>query len=85
MGSSNDIHFGMKKLALHNWREPDVPKFFPGLTEDVWVDETMKPQLVAAVPEDVVRLFEIARGSILYGWLFYPLLTLASEQLHRVL
>jgi predicted nuclease with RNAse H fold len=84
MESSNDIHLGMKKLALHNWREPDVPKFFPGLTEDVWVEEAMKPQLVSAVPEDVVRLFEIARGSILYGWLFYPLLTLASEQLHRV-
>lgn len=74
----------MKKLALHNWREPDVPKSFPGLTEEVWVAEAMKPQLIAAVPEDVVRLFEIARGSILYGWLFYPLLTLASEQLHRV-
>jgi predicted nuclease with RNAse H fold len=80
----NDVHFGMKKLALHNWREPDVPKFFPGLTEEVWLLEAMKPQLISAVPEDVVRLFEIARGSILYGWLFYPLLTLASEQLHRV-
>lgn len=84
MDKPNDIHLGMKKLALHNWREPDVPKSFPGLTEDVWVNEAMKPQLVSTVPEDVVRLFEIARGSILYGWLFYPLLTLASEQLHRV-
>jgi len=63
--TSKDIHFGMKKLAPHNWREPGVPKFFPRLTEDVWVKATMKPQLVAAVPEDVVRLFEIARGSIL--------------------
>ncbi len=82
--SDSDVHFGMKKLAVHNWREPDVPKFFPGLTEEVWVAEAMKPQLAAVVPEEVVRLFEVARGSILYGWLFYPLLTLASEQLHRV-
>lgn len=84
MGNSTDVHFGMKKLAVHNWREPDVPKLFPGLIEDVWVAEAMKPQLVGAVPEEVVRLFEVARGSILYGWFFYPLLTLASEQLHRV-
>ncbi len=84
MDTPNDVHFGMKKLALHNWREPDVPKFFSGLTEEVWLREAMKPQLAAAVPEDVARLFEIARGSILYVWLFFPLLTLASEQLHRV-
>jgi len=80
----DDIHFGMKKLALHNWRDPDVPKSFPGLTEEKWVPAVMEPQLIASVPEDVVRLFEIARGSILYGWLFYPLLTLAKEQLYRV-
>lgn len=57
---------------------------FPGLTEDIWVAETMKPQLATTVPEQVLGLFEVARGSILYGWFFYPLLTLASEQLHRV-
>lgn len=51
MDSSNGVHFGMKKLALHNWREPDVPKFFPGLTEEVWLREAMNPQLIAAVPE----------------------------------
>lgn len=84
MENDPDVHFGMKKLQLHNWREPDVPKCFPGLTEEVWVTEGMRPQLISAVPEEVVSLFEIARGSILYGWLFYPLLTLASEQLHRV-
>jgi predicted nuclease with RNAse H fold len=80
----DDLHYGMKRLALHNWREPDVPKQFPGLTEEVWLEEAMEPQLIAAVPEDVFRLFEIARGSILYGWFFYPLHSLASEQLHRV-
>jgi predicted nuclease with RNAse H fold len=82
--AEQDIHFGMKKLSMGNWREPDVPKNFPGVTEEVWVSAVMKPKLIAAVPEEVVRLFEVARGSILYGWLFYPLLTLASEQLLRV-
>jgi predicted nuclease with RNAse H fold len=74
----------MKKLALHNWHEPDVPRSFPGLTEEVWLSAALEPKLTDAVPEEVVRLFEVARGSILYGWFFYPLLTLASEQLHRV-
>lgn len=84
MSEGLDVHFGMKRLALHNWREPDVPRNFTGLTEEVWVPAVMGPQLIPAVPENVVRLFEVARGSVLYGWLFYPLLTLASEQLHRV-
>jgi len=84
MAESEDIHYGMKELALHNWREPDVPKRFPELTEDVWVPAVMEPKLISAIPEEIVRLFEIARGSILYGWLFYPLLTLANEQLYRV-
>lgn len=84
MSESEATHFGMKKLALQNWRDPDVPRNFPGLTEEVWVRAIMGAQLIPAVPENVVRLFEVARGSILYGWLFYPLLTLASEQLHRV-
>ncbi len=80
-----DVHYGMKKLALHNWREPDVPRHFPGLTEEIWLSIALEPKLIAAVPEEVVRLFEVARGSILYGWFFYPLLTLASEQMHRVM
>jgi predicted nuclease with RNAse H fold len=84
MPENEDIHFGMKKLGLRNWCEPDVPKHFPGLTEDKWVPVVMEPKLISTVPEDVVRLFEIARGSILYGWFFYPLLTLAEEQLYRV-
>lgn len=74
----------MKKLGLHNWREPEVPISFPGLQEDIWVKRVLAPKLIEAVPEDVIRLFEVARGSMLYGWFFYPLLTLANEQLDRV-
>lgn len=78
-----DTHFGMKKLGLHNWTIPDVPKFF-SITETTWLSQVMEPQLIEAVPDEIKRLFEVARGSILYGWFFYPLLTLASEQLYRV-
>jgi len=33
---------------------------------------------------EVRKLFAVARGSIVYGYFFYPLLTLATEQLYRV-
>lgn len=81
---TEDLHYGFKKLTLANWREPSVPQVFPGLTEENWVKRVMEPTLIDAVPEDVRKLFEVARGSILYGWFFYPLLTLASEQIYRV-
>ena len=44
----------------------------------------LKPQLESSVPKEVVAMFEVARGSMIYGWFFYPLITLATEQLHRV-
>jgi hypothetical protein len=43
-----------------------------------------KPKLNATVPANVRVLFEVARGSLVYGYFFYPLYTLAAEQLFRV-
>ena len=37
------------------------------------------------VPSELVELFEVARGALCYGFFFYPLYTLGSEQLYRVL
>jgi hypothetical protein len=37
------------------------------------------------VPKKVKSLVEVARASIIYGWFFYPLLTLGSEQCLRCL
>lgn len=79
-----EIHYGFKKLTQSNWCEPSVPQFFPGRTEENWIKDVMEPALIDAVPEEVRRMFEVARGSILYGWFFYPLLTLAPEQIYRV-
>jgi predicted RNase H-like nuclease len=81
--AADDIHYGVKKLKLGNWLEPSVPRFF-SITEEDWVKRVMEPTLIEAVPKEVRSLFEVARGSILYGWFFYPLLTLASEQIYRV-
>jgi hypothetical protein len=79
-----ELLFGVKKITLTNWQIPDLPRMFPAPAED-WVGEILEPQLTSNVPEDVVRLFEIARGSMVYGWFYYPLITLASEQLLRVM
>ena len=36
------------------------------------------------MPSDVQALFEVACGAMVYGYFFYPLYTLAAEQLFRV-
>lgn len=79
-----EVHLGMKNLSVANWSEPEVPKHFSGFSEAIWVSRILEPKLTASVPETVVALFEVARGSMLYGWFFYPLLTLAAEQFFRV-
>jgi hypothetical protein len=37
------------------------------------------------VPLNIRKLFETARGNLIYSLMFYPLLTLGAEQLFRVL
>ena len=37
-----------------------------------------------AVPIQIHALYEVVRGAIIYGYLFYPLYTLGIEQLFRV-
>jgi len=49
-----------------------------------WVEQFLEPSLTAKIPDDVRKLFEVARGALAYGYFFYPLYTLASEQLFRV-
>lgn len=49
-----------------------------------WVSIFSNVSLTNEVPECVRELFEVARGSLAYGYFFYPLCTLAFEQLFRV-
>lgn len=49
-----------------------------------WAVSVLEPKLADAVPIEIIKLFEVARGSMLYGYFFYPLYTLALEQLYRV-
>ncbi len=86
---------GFKALTLENWRQPDpVSAAFAGvspldgqfgsLSGDDWAYHVLAIPLAESVPEELRRLFEVARGTMLYGWFFYPAFTLASEQVLRV-
>jgi hypothetical protein len=54
------------------------------MTGEEWLALFLDPTLSETVPENVRVLFEVARGSLAYGYFFYPLYTLACEQLFRV-
>jgi hypothetical protein len=82
---SYDEELRFKRLTALNWREPDVPTYSFPVTESQWGEVFMAPRLDAAVPLEIIRLFEIARGCMLQAWHFYPLLTLGMQQLTRVL
>lgn len=91
----NTATFGFKKLTAENWLVPDnvwadvVNAILPDgdiefMTGDKWILAILDFDLLEAVPIEVKKLFAVARGSIAYGYFFYPLLTLAAEQLYRV-
>ncbi len=87
-------NFGFKRLTPDNWLETDpVSTLFETLlpeeqkqpiTGQEWVRRILEPSLKDTVPLEIRRLFEVARGAMVYGYLFYPLYTLATEQLNRV-
>jgi hypothetical protein len=85
--------FGFKKITPSNWLDPDkvlrgfVKMSSTGaqpLTADDYLRHILSPELIESVPKDVRALFEVARGAMIYGYFFYPLFTLAAEQLFRV-
>ncbi len=76
---------GFKRITMTNWQDRDMPIGFSALTPDSWIEHNMQPQLGSNVPPDIAALFEVARGAMVYGWFFYPLITLAAEQCSRVL
>jgi hypothetical protein len=85
--------FGFKMLSPENWLEPE---WFMGafktikdstisdISQDDWFKRFFKAQLDRNVPLEIRKLFEVARGAATYGYFFYPLYTLAGQQLYRV-
>lgn len=83
----------LKALSVENWRKADsASKLFiapmaPGRdadAADAWARQFLQPKLSGRVPEAVRQLFEVAQGAMIYGYFYYPLYTLGSEQLYRV-
>ena len=86
-------NLGIKIITHENWMSPDPLMKNLAILQDGkisimpagdWAISILKPKLSETVPLEIHKLFEVARGSMLYGYFFYPLFTLASEQLFRV-
>jgi hypothetical protein len=80
-----DTQLEFRRIAIDNWLQPDLPGYIPGLRAGEWITAVLDPKLGPHVPLEIVRLFEVCRGTTVYAWYFYPLLTLAAEQSHRVM
>ena len=77
---------GFKRLTPETWLEPDPTNgAFGGFppAEEI-LGHILEPKLSEKVPNEIRQLFEVARGAMCYGYVFYPLWTLATEQLFRV-
>ncbi len=87
------MELGFKELTPENCLEPDemvrafVTMDASGATHPIeqgeWAKEVLAVTLTERVPVEVHRLFAVARGAMLFGYFFYPLFALASEQLLR--
>lgn len=89
----NEGNLGFKVLSLDNWMltDPVMRDFaminngvLSSMTASDWAASILEPKLTDNVPIEVLKLFEVARGLMLYGYFFYPVYTLALEQLSRV-
>lgn len=84
-----------KELTTDNWLEPDETLQAFGrlslitgqvhrITADDFASTFLSIELGDRVPEDIVAMFKVARGTMLYGYFFYPLYALGQDQLWRV-
>lgn len=80
------VHYGFKRISPANLLEDDEHPSYPSrLRGEKWVQACLKPRLAPTVPDEIAFLFEVARGSMIYGMFFLPLASLAIEQSFRVL
>jgi len=89
-----DSNYGFKTITLENWKQPDnVSVKMAPLSSNAFSEESrgnpflehiLRPHLKENVPHEIRRLFEVARGAMVYSYFFYPLFTIALEQLFRV-
>ena len=78
-------HLGIKEITLASLPVADETTLLFIQDREKWVAWFHEPQLEMGVPENIRRMFEIARGTMLYGWYYYPLLAVGQDQCFRVL
>jgi hypothetical protein len=87
--------FGFKDLTVENWlkadshlcamvRFKDQPKDFNPEAATEWVKEILDIEMDERIPEEIRQMFVVARGTVVYGILFYPLFAQADAQLYRI-
>lgn len=90
MSDTEEKKLGFKRIRMENWNAVDPIWHAFELSHSspdpsaTWVTEALKPTLAPAVPLPVQKLYEVARGTLVYSLMFYPLLTIGTEQLFRV-
>jgi hypothetical protein len=83
--------FGFKRLSVENWLTVDPAWAGVAMSasrpdpSEAWVHDLSQITLTTNAPLAIRKLFETARGTLVYSLMFYPLLALGAEQLFRVL
>ncbi|TAL03302.1 MAG: hypothetical protein EPO08_04480 [Rhodospirillaceae bacterium] len=80
--TSNELRF--KHVTPANWLNGDPAWTGFAMTTEAWLNGLTDVSLKLSVPLSVRRLFEVARGTMAYSLMFYPLMTVGAEQLFRV-
>lgn len=82
------------RLTPEDWKLPDplsercaisAPDGSPiEMDGDSWAALFLDVELDPGVPEDIHDLFEVAKGTLAYGWFYYPLYDGGQQQLFRL-
>ncbi len=75
----------MKVIDHDNWLLADEGSKSQAADAREWRKAFLSIQLDPAVQREVARMFEAARGGMLYGHFFQPLMAMGLEQCYRVL
>ena len=56
-----------------------------GITHEKWIQKVKQVgQLPTNVPKEIADAFEVCLGTIMYGWLYYPLMTVGLSKLYTL-
>jgi len=83
---SHDDFLCFSRITADNWLAPDrKDRAHDRISKEDWISGFLEPRLdETVVPQQVIKVFEIARAAMIYSWFFYPLATLGVEQCTRI-